>query len=55
MKFSFINPRPASQTQGLLEAASPPLGILYSAPFLTDKGIDVSVVDQAGQGLSTSS
>jgi len=53
MKFSFISPSPAPETPGKVEAAWPPLGILYCATFLAENGIEVSVLDQAAQGLSS--
>jgi radical SAM superfamily enzyme YgiQ (UPF0313 family) len=56
MKFSFIN---AGANEGLDErerrksmAAFPPLGILYLATILEERGIDVSVLEQAAKGLT---
>jgi len=53
MKFSFISPSPAPETPGKVEAAWPPLGLLYCATALAENGIEVSVLDQAAQGLSS--
>jgi len=53
MKFSFISPSPAPETPGKVEAAWPPLGILYCATLLAEDGTDVSVLDQAAQGFSS--
>ena len=53
MKFSFISPSPAPETPGKVDAAWPPLGILYCATFLAENEIEVSVLDQAAQGLSS--
>jgi radical SAM superfamily enzyme YgiQ (UPF0313 family) len=56
MKFSFIN---ASPNEGLDErerrksiASWPPLGILYLATVLREKGIEVSVLDQPAKGFT---
>jgi radical SAM superfamily enzyme YgiQ (UPF0313 family) len=56
MKFSFIN---ASSNPGLDEGeekksvgAWPPLGILYLAAVLEERGVEVSVLDQAAKGLT---
>lgn len=54
MKFSFIN---ASPDAGLHEkgngiASFPPLGILYLATILKEKGIEVSVLDQPAKGFT---
>ena len=56
MKFSLINPGPnpelsVKERKKMMEAA-PPLGILYVATMLMEKGIDVSVIDEAAQGFS---
>jgi len=56
MKFSLINPGPnpelsTKERKKMMEAA-PPLGILYIATMLMEKGIDVSVIDEAAQGFS---
>ncbi|MFB0514620.1 MAG: radical SAM protein, partial [Candidatus Bathyarchaeia archaeon] len=53
MKFSFISPSPAPETPGKVEAAWPPLGILYCATLLAENGTEVSVLDQAAQGFSS--
>jgi len=56
MKFSFIN---ASPNEGLDErerrkaiASFPPLGILYLATVLKERGIEVSVLDQPAKGFT---
>ena len=56
MKFSFIN---ASPNEGLDErerrksiASFPPLGILYLATVLEERGIEVSVLDQPAKGFT---
>ena len=56
MKFSFIN---ASPNEGLDErerrkavASFPPLGILYLAAVLKEKGVEVSVLDQPAKGFT---
>jgi radical SAM superfamily enzyme YgiQ (UPF0313 family) len=56
MKFSFIN---ASPNEGLDErekrksiASWPPLGILYLAAVLKERGIEVSVLDQPAKGFT---
>jgi anaerobic magnesium-protoporphyrin IX monomethyl ester cyclase len=56
MKFSFVNSGPnldidqreAKKSIG----AWPPLGVLYLAAVLEKEGVDVSVLDQAAEGLS---
>jgi len=53
MKFSFVSPSPAPETPGKVEAAWPPLGILYCATLLAENGTEVSVLDQAAQGFSS--
>jgi radical SAM superfamily enzyme YgiQ (UPF0313 family) len=53
MKFSFISPSPAPETPGKVEAAWPPLGILYCAALLAENGTEVSVLDQAALGYSS--
>ncbi len=57
MKFSFIN---AAPYEGLDErearksiASFPPLGILYLASVLKERGVEVSVLDQPAKGLTT--
>jgi len=56
MKFSFVN---ASPNEGLEErerrksiASWPPLGILYLAAVLQERGIEVSVLDQPAKGFA---
>ena len=56
MKFSFVN---ASPNEGLDErerrksiASWPPLGILYLAAVLQERGIEVSVLDQPAKGFT---
>ncbi len=53
MKFSFVSPSPAPETPGKVEAAWPPLGILYCATLLAENGTEISVLDQAAQGFSS--
>jgi radical SAM superfamily enzyme YgiQ (UPF0313 family) len=53
MKFSFISPSPAPETPGKVEAAWPPLGLLYCATVLAENGVETSVLDQAAQGVSS--
>jgi len=57
VKFSFIN---AAPYEGLDErearksiASFPPLGILYLASVLKERGVEVSVLDQPAKGLTT--
>jgi len=52
MKFSFINPSPASGTPDMVVTAWPPLGMLYCAGVLMKEGIEVSILDQAVKGFS---
>jgi len=52
MKFSFINPSPASGTPDMVVTAWPPLGMLYCAGVLLKEGIEVSILDQAVKGFS---
>jgi len=56
MKFSFINPSPneeLSEREKIKAIASfPPLGILYLATTLRERGIEVSVLDQPAKGLT---
>ena len=56
MKFSLIN---ASPYEGLDErearksiSSFPPLGILYLASVLRERGVEVSVLDQPAKGLT---
>ena len=51
MKFSFINASPDADLhkKGNGIASFPPLGILYLATILKEKGIEVSVLDQAAK------
>jgi radical SAM superfamily enzyme YgiQ (UPF0313 family) len=53
MKFSFISPSPAPETPGKVEAAWPPLGLLYCATVLAENGVEASVLDQAAQRVSS--
>jgi radical SAM superfamily enzyme YgiQ (UPF0313 family) len=53
MKVSFVSPSPAPETPGKVEAAWPPLGILYCATLLAENGTKVSVLDQAALGFSS--
>ena len=50
MKFSFINPSPSKLL--VASASWPPLGILYLATTLRERGIDVSVLDQPAKGFT---
>jgi len=56
MKFSFINPGPnpelSIQDTKKMISAAPPLGMLYLAAVLKNNGIEVSMLDQAAEGLS---
>ena len=56
MKFSFVNAGPNAELDDRERKKSlgawPPLGILYLAAVLEQKGIEVSVLDQAAKGLS---
>jgi len=53
MKFSFVCPSPAPESVGKIEAPWPPLGVLYCAGVLMNNGVEVSVRDQAANGLSS--
>lgn len=59
MKFSFINPGPNVELsigeKGKMIGASPPLGMLYIATVLKEDGVEVSLLDQAAEGLSVRS
>ncbi len=54
MKFSFINPSPIEELRGRIAgvASWPPLGLLYMATILRDKGMDVSILDQPAKGYT---
>lgn len=54
MKFSFINPSSNEELSGRIggEASWPPLGPLYMATILREKGLEVSVLDQPAKGFS---
>ena len=54
MKFSFINASPNEDLneRGNGVASFPPLGILYLATILKEKGVEVSVLDQAAKGFT---
>ena len=52
MKFSFINPSSSAEGPLLVNAAWPPLGILYCVEYLRREGIETSVLDQAAKGYS---
>jgi len=54
MKFSFINPSPIEELSGRIgaKASWPPLGLLYMATILKEKGVDVSILDQPAKGYS---
>jgi len=56
MKFSFVNPGPnldfpIRDTKKMIGAA-PPLGMMYIAAVLRREGIEVSMMDEAAQGVS---
>ena len=57
MKFSFINPSSNEELRGRIggEASWPPLGPLYMATILREKGLEVSVLDQPAKGFSIGS
>ena len=56
MKFSFVNAGPNADLDDRERKKSigawPPLGILYMAAVLRQKGVEVSVLDQAAKGLT---
>jgi radical SAM superfamily enzyme YgiQ (UPF0313 family) len=55
MKFSFVNPAPNEMMlkgERTMINASPPLGILYIAAMLKRAGVEVSVLDQAAEGMT---
>jgi len=56
MKFSFINPGPNPELPiedvKKMVGAAPPLGMIYIATYLREKGIDISIIDEATQGYS---
>ena len=56
MKFSFVNAGPNADLDDRERKKSigawPPLGILYMAAVLQQKGVEVSVLDQAAKGLT---
>jgi anaerobic magnesium-protoporphyrin IX monomethyl ester cyclase len=56
MKFSFVNAGPNADLDDRERKKSigawPPLGILYMAAVLRQKGVEVSVLDQAARGLT---
>ena len=54
MKFSFINPSPIEELSDRIAgvASWPPLGLLYMATILRDKGMDVSILDQPAKGYT---
>jgi radical SAM superfamily enzyme YgiQ (UPF0313 family) len=56
VKFSFVNAGPNADLDDRERkksvAAWPPLGILYLAAVLKQKGVEVSVLDQAAKGLT---
>jgi len=53
MKFSFIQPKLSEDALEMCSNAWPPLGILYCATVLENAGFEVSVLDQAAKGFST--
>jgi radical SAM superfamily enzyme YgiQ (UPF0313 family) len=54
MKFSFINPSPIEELSDRIAgvASWPPLGLLYMATILRDRGMDVSILDQPAKGYT---
>jgi anaerobic magnesium-protoporphyrin IX monomethyl ester cyclase len=54
MKLSFINPSPNEELRERIrgEASWPPLGLLYMATVLKEKGLGVSILDQPAKGYS---
>lgn len=56
MKFSFVNAGPnvdLDEREGKKAVGAwPPLGVLYLAAVLKEKGVEVSVLDQAAKGLT---
>lgn len=55
MKISFVNPGPILELPSKEKAmvgATPPLGIIYIAAVLKNAGVDVSILDESGQGFS---
>jgi hypothetical protein len=58
MKVSLINPSPydsllgIKKKQSLISASWLPLGILYMATVLKEKGVEVSVLDQPSKGFT---
>ncbi|HVP16670.1 MAG TPA: radical SAM protein [candidate division Zixibacteria bacterium] len=56
MKFSFVNAGPNADLDDRERKKSlgawPPLGVLYLAAVLEQKGVEVSVLDQAAKGLT---
>ena len=54
MKFSFINPSPIEDLRERIRgtASWPPLGLLYLATVLRDRGLDVSILDQPAKGYT---
>lgn len=53
VKFSFIQPKLSEGALEMCSNAWPPLGILYCATVLANEGFDVSVLDQAAKGFTT--
>ncbi len=53
MKFSFIQPKLSEGVLEMCANAWPPLGILYCATVLVNEGIEISILDQAAKGFST--
>ncbi len=54
MRISFIQPKLSEGALDMCSNAWPPLGILYCATVLANEGFEVSVLDQAARGMSTS-
>ena len=57
MKFSFVNPplntEVSAREKKKMIGASPPMGILYVATFLSNHGIEVSLLDATAKNLTT--
>lgn len=53
MKISFIQPKLSEGALDMCSNAWPPLGILYCATVLENEGFEVSVLDQAAKGFTT--
>lgn len=54
MKVSFVNPSPNAELKDRIkgEASWPPLGLLYMATILNERGIESTILDQPAKGYS---